>query len=1081
MSEYAFNPITGTLDRVGEGGGGGGNVTLNADNGPAITGDEFFIVGGEAFTNIPIMETENDGGDTIFFNNSWITPYVVDPSTTPGDKGTFQTIQAAIDKAVIDGASISVQKVIRLRQINYIENLNIPSGIYIVGDSIVVQPGAIPQYCSIQGNHTMQGTNVFSAKNVTFINPSPTEDLFSAAATLIFLCSNCVFNNGTSTGVIATLDFNYESFTNCVFFGNPAQTILRFNGGTSILDNCIFPNSSFIEATNHLIRYYNCPTVGTLICDNANLIAKDTLFVGETNCVTGNGSACQYSNCQFNSPETSVTHTGQQYFMNCSLSPGNGNSLYPANSLINSVTSAVSGTMLVSRPTDVNSTASDGEYCYEIDTSAGPITITLVSAPTIDRSWIFKDATGNAGINNITIQVQSNTGTIDGQDTYVISENFGAVCIKAQTNGTDYLTIWGNKQPSGIPIGELAYFATGNGDDYIDDEWLPLQGQILNQADYPTLFNRLGYVNGPFTAVNTTTTFSAQNLQSVIFDGTRFVAGGGTALGTSTDGKTWAPATWVGTSLTDITFNGSLYSLQSLNANYTTTDFVTYNAYFNSASNGANYLAYGNSVEVAAASGSRFTSYTSDFLNWWTRSPQGGSIEYNGGVWVAGAPGGVIMTSTNLSIGWSIIPSNLTSTISNIKNLNGIWVALSSSTSTIGVSTNGYSWNAIATGTTATWQTSAFGLGLYLLGGSSGQYRATTDFVTWTQSQTGIGGTVNSLTFGNSLFVSNVSSTNSIAYSTNGTSWTLTTATTAGSVGCVEFMNGLFYAGATGGMLGTSTDAITWTWANRFGSNAATQLRFLNNLYIAVLSGGNIASSTDAITWSTNTTLTNQQITSITFDGTNYWNGSQASFIQTSTDLVNWTLPNNIPFNTNEQITDLNFGNSVFLISTSQGRVFSSTDGLSWTPHATATTGTLIMVNGVNGKYFVSTSTGKLWVSNNLTTWTAANSQTTSSLNAITFANGIYLMGGGNGYIRSSTDGVQWDQLTSNLTTQTTLSIASNANIFALAGNTGFVGYTESIYPYNPATEFQLPTDAQAAITLEFPSNFRRSLYIKAK
>src|SRR6185503_8385353 len=95
------------------------------------------------------------------------------------------------------------------------------------------------------------------------------------------------------------------------------------------------------------------------------------------------------------------------------------------------------------------------------------------------------------------------------------------------------------------PIGELAYFANAGGDAYVTaDNWLKLNGQILSQATYTTLFARVGLINaggGIFwvaRSANTTTSFSA-----AAFGNSAYVAAGvaGTIY-TSTDSNTWTKA-----------------------------------------------------------------------------------------------------------------------------------------------------------------------------------------------------------------------------------------------------------------------------------------------------------------------------------------------------------------------------------------------------------------------------------------------------------------------------------------------------------------------------------------------------------
>jgi len=49
-------------------------------------------------------------------------------------------------------------------------------------------------------------------------------------------------------------------------------------------------------------------------------------------------------------------------------------------------------------------------------------------AQTQDRTVIIKDSGGNAGINNITIDIEGSE-TIDGNSTFVIDSNYGSITL----------------------------------------------------------------------------------------------------------------------------------------------------------------------------------------------------------------------------------------------------------------------------------------------------------------------------------------------------------------------------------------------------------------------------------------------------------------------------------------------------------------------------------------------------------------------------------------------------------------------------------------------------------------------------
>jgi len=72
-------------------------------------------------------------------------------------------------------------------------------------------------------------------------------------------------------------------------------------------------------------------------------------------------------------------------------------------------------------------------------TSTGPTTITLPSSQVASgRTIVIKDASGNAGANNITINTEGSE-TIDGSETLTISSDYGSVTI--YSDGVNWLII----------------------------------------------------------------------------------------------------------------------------------------------------------------------------------------------------------------------------------------------------------------------------------------------------------------------------------------------------------------------------------------------------------------------------------------------------------------------------------------------------------------------------------------------------------------------------------------------------------------------------------------------------------------
>jgi hypothetical protein len=155
---------------------------------------------------------------------------------------------------------------------------------------------------------------------------------------------------------------------------------------------------------------------------------------------------------------------------------------------------------------------------------------------------------------------------------------------------------------------------------------------------------------------------------------------------------------------------------------------------------------------------------------------------------------------------------------------------------------------------------------------SSGYINYSTDCVTWTGlAITGMSGAVTDFAYGTHnqyrLAVSKGSTTtDSIASSTNGTTWTTRTGAVAAALyGCTAG-NGVFVAvGATpasgGAVIQTSTDSITWSQRTSPFSNASavtlfsvaynptTGIYFANANFYDTTNGGQACTSTNGTTW----------------------------------------------------------------------------------------------------------------------------------------------------------------------------------------------------------------------------------------
>ena len=91
--------------------------------------------------------------------------------------------------------------------------------------------------------------------------------------------------------------------------------------------------------------------------------------------------------------------------------------------------------------TDVNSNLTvSNHYILNVDSSTGPITITLPVAPTNGQSYIIKDFTGLSSTNNITINGNGNVFDFTNTANYIIDSNFSAIEVSFDSATNKWIT-----------------------------------------------------------------------------------------------------------------------------------------------------------------------------------------------------------------------------------------------------------------------------------------------------------------------------------------------------------------------------------------------------------------------------------------------------------------------------------------------------------------------------------------------------------------------------------------------------------------------------------------------------------------
>ncbi len=446
------------------------NLTITPNVGGAVSPvlDNINLFGEFADT-VETVVTHNIAGDLKIEDRTWFTQYVVDPSATVGLRGTFQTIQAAIDQAVADGMSLTNFKEVYIRNGTYVEDLTIYSGLILKGEAIQADPSALGMYPEIRGNHTLDAIAIFYVEGLYFNNNTASDPTFSAAGTAcIPFARNCTFSVATGTGRhYQSINFSNGVFRDCSFWQTSYQEGFSISAATWFY-NCTFQSTGF--ATTNVLRFYECNTIGPVVCTNGQVKAYNSSFSSNTtDNISGTGSG-ELKNCLFSSnlaTTVAVSATGGTWYLNNISRSGSftgPTDLYTTGANP-SLDPALSGNIYKGLKTAINYIIID-DYDFYVgvtDTSA-PRTISLPQKPALDAVYIIKDESGGAGTNNITVDTVG-APLIDGAATKVINTNYA--CYAFKFDGTNYYILWSFNELEGETItgdtgGALSPDASGN-------------------------------------------------------------------------------------------------------------------------------------------------------------------------------------------------------------------------------------------------------------------------------------------------------------------------------------------------------------------------------------------------------------------------------------------------------------------------------------------------------------------------------------------------------------------------------------------------------------------------------------------
>ena len=364
------------------------------------------------------------------------------------------------------------------------------------------------------------------------------------------------------------------------------------------------------------------------------------------------------------------------------------------------------------------------------------------------------------------------------------------------------------------------------------------------------------------------------------------------------------------------------------------------------------------------------------------------AVGYDGTQWVGVGQNGLVMTSAD-GLDWSLLPTPLGTTpeFYGLAFGPGGQIVAVGGYGTVYSTSNLTTWGRHFSGAIQGLSRIAFNGGQYLAGGPNAYISS--DGITWSPYHHGLGGTITGIAYGKGRWVISSStifggSTHyPLSSSTNGVDWTLA-ATSAGFRDClgVAFGNDIFVAIPTAGSnsLAYSTDGISWTetshpwFTNHIGRvglafGGGQFLAWLNQYYVTV----EVAISVNGMDWQTNDTGVIERPNAGAYGDGRWVLAGDEGKVMTSTDMVNWS-GQTIQFDgATYDLRGVTFGGGHWIIVGSDQHIWSSTDGENWDEAFTTQLSDLIFSDATfdGSSFWVVGSRGAIYQSAPLVTMTA--------------------------------------------------------------------------------------------------------------
>lgn len=469
---------------------------------------------------------------------------------------------------------------------------------------------------------------------------------------------------------------------------------------------------------------------------------------------------------------------------------------------------------------------------------------------------------------------------------------------------------------------------------------------------------------------------------------------------------------------------------------------------------GAYYSAYSTTYNALIYTSTNGTSWTSRAI---TSTSAINSVGYGGtGVFVVPMTGASCYTSTDYGATWATktMPGSATWAVTAYGN--SIWVMLASGTTAASTSADGLTWSAMTMPVApATWTGIAYGAGVFVavsMNTNSIYYSSTGLTGSWTAVDVATTSVVGwqSVSFANGKFCLAGYNNFAIAYSSNGSSWTvapmdkpLYSNLSTNSTSNLEYLNSkylFFQNNVTSGCItcfSSSDSGTTWTGNLIKGESSSFVSAIYQGGKYYITSNSGISYSTNLISWTTVSPAV-----STTWRAIGYGNGkflavsSTNNIAATSTDGTTWT-PFRLPYVNNASLNLKFLYYGAHFIGTSvsmDGIIMSSNNGTSWVRNAgLPANGEIAYGAGIYVVLGTGTTTNYV-TSTDGTTWTTRSTLPSAPWISVSFGNGIFLAVSSSATAATSTDGINWTTRT--VPTSPMQKVKNNGSYFLVIGTT---------------------------------------------